>query len=77
MPPFEPWVVLRGRRVDERLNDLLMDHLDVPVVGAIGDDRHVLADLAAGRPPGASGRGPVVDIADRLLVRLVRQLDVA
>ena len=54
-----------------------MDHLDVPVLGAVGDDRHVLADLAAGRPPGASGRGPVVDMADRLLLRLVSQLDAA
>jgi MinD-like ATPase involved in chromosome partitioning or flagellar assembly len=77
VPPFEPWVVLRGRRVDEKLNDLLMDHLDVPVVGAIGDDRHVLSDLAVGRPPGAGGRGPVVDMADRLLLRLVRELDAA
>lgn len=77
VPPFEPWVVLRGQRVDEYLHDLLMDHLDVPVLGAVGDDRHVLADLAAGRPPGASGRGPVVDMADRLLLRLVSQLDAA
>ena len=77
VPPLEPWVVLRGRRVDEQLHDLLMDHLDVPVVGAIGDDRQVLADLAAGRPPGAGGRGPVVDLADRLLLRLVTQLDAA
>jgi MinD-like ATPase involved in chromosome partitioning or flagellar assembly len=77
VPPIEPWVVLRGQRVDELLHDLLMDHLDVPVLGAVGDDRHVLADLGAGRPPGAGGRGPVVDMADRLLLRLVSQLDVA
>ena len=77
VPPLEPWVVLRGQRVDEQLQDLLMDHLDVPVVGAIGDDRQVHSDLAAGRPPGAGGRGPVVDLADRLLLRLVTQLDAA
>ncbi|WP_404391311.1 hypothetical protein [Humibacillus xanthopallidus] len=77
VPPLEPWVVLRGQRVDEQLQDLLMDHLDVPVVGAIGDDRQVLSDLAAGRPPGAGGRGPVVDLADRLLLRLVLQPDAA
>ncbi len=77
VPPLEPWVVLRGQRVDEQLHDLLMDHLDVPVVGAIGDDRQVISDLAAGRPPGAGGRGPVVEMADRLLLRLVAQLDAA
>jgi septum formation inhibitor-activating ATPase MinD len=77
VPPLEPWVVLRGGRVDEDLHDLLMDHLDVPVIGTVGDDRHVLSDLAAGRPPGARGRGPVVEMADRLLLRLVSQLDAA
>jgi MinD-like ATPase involved in chromosome partitioning or flagellar assembly len=77
VPPLEPWVVLRGGRVDEELHDLLMDYLDVPVIGAVGDDRHVVSDLAAGRPPGARGRGPVVEMADRLLLRLVSQLDAA
>jgi hypothetical protein len=77
VPPLEPWVVLRGQRVDEQLHDLLMDHLDVPVVGTLGDDRQVLSDLAAGRPPGAGGRGSVVELADRLLLRLVTQLDAA
>ena len=77
VPPIEPWVVLRGQRVDEQLQDLLMDHLDVPVVGAIGDDRQVVSDLAAGRPPGTGGRGPVVELADRLLLRLVLHLDAA
>ena len=77
VPPLEPWVVLRGGRVDDQLLDLLMDHLDVPVVGAVADDRHLLADLAAGRPPGARGRGSVVEMADRLLLRLMTQLDAA
>jgi septum formation inhibitor-activating ATPase MinD len=77
VPPVEPWVVLRGGRVDEQLHDLLMDHLDVPVIGTVGDDRHVLADLAAGLPPGARGRGWVVEMADRLLLRLVSQLEAA
>jgi MinD-like ATPase involved in chromosome partitioning or flagellar assembly len=77
VPPLEPWVVLRGGRVDEQLHDLLMDHLDVPVVGAVADDRHVRSDLSAGRPPGARGRGSVVEMADRLLLRLVSQLDAA
>jgi hypothetical protein len=49
----------------------------VPVLGAIGDDRQLISDLAAGRPPGAGGRGPVVEMADRLLLRLVAQLDAA
>jgi septum formation inhibitor-activating ATPase MinD len=77
VPPVEPWVVLRGGRVDEQLHDLLMDHLDVPVIGTVGDDRHVLADLAAGVPPGTRGRGSVVEMADRLLLRLVTQLEAA
>ncbi|MCU1538245.1 MAG: hypothetical protein JWP82_2596 [Humibacillus sp.] len=70
-PPIEPWLVLRGPRVDDELQDLLMDHLDVPVLGVVGDDRRLVADLAEGRAPGAGGRGPVVEMADRLLLRLV------
>ncbi|MEO7447103.1 MAG: hypothetical protein ABI336_02415 [Humibacillus sp.] len=70
-PPIEPWVVLRGTRVEDELQDLLMDHLDVPVLGVVGDDRRLVADIADGRPPGAGGRGPVVEMADRLLLRLV------
>ncbi len=70
-PPIEPWLVLRGPRVEDELQDLLMDHLDVPVLGVVGDDRRLLADLADGRAPGSGGRGPVVEMADRLLLRLV------
>ena len=77
VPPLEPWVVLRGGRVDEQLHDLLMDHLDVPVVGTVVDDRHLVADLAAGLPPGTRGRGSVVEMADRLLLRVVTQLEAA
>jgi MinD-like ATPase involved in chromosome partitioning or flagellar assembly len=70
-PPLEPWVVLRGVRVADELQDLIMDHLDVPVLGVVGDDRRLATDLAEGRAPGSGGRGPVVEMADRLLLRLV------
>ncbi len=69
--------MLRGHRVEEDLHDLVMDHLDVPVIGAVGDDRRLVADLTAGRAPGAAARGPVVEMADRLLLRLVSLLDAA
>lgn len=38
-----------------------------PVVGVIGDDRLLPADLAHGIPPGARGSGPVVRAADEVL----------
>jgi MinD-like ATPase involved in chromosome partitioning or flagellar assembly len=71
--PIEPWVVLRGRRVEADLEDLVMDDLDVPLVATIGDDRRLIADVAEGLPPGARGRGEVVRAADELLLRLTDQ----
>jgi MinD-like ATPase involved in chromosome partitioning or flagellar assembly len=72
-PVLEPWVVLRGARADAEVEDLVSDELDVPVVGFVRDDPRVLADAVDGTPPGLRGRGPVVDVADRLLLRLVAQ----
>lgn len=71
--PIEPWLVLRGRRVEPELADLVMDGLDVPLVAVIPDDRLMLADLSEGRPPGARARGSVVRAADAVLLRLARQ----
>ncbi|GAA3707547.1 hypothetical protein GCM10022399_25350 [Terrabacter ginsenosidimutans] len=71
--PIEPWVVLRGRRVEADLEDLVMDDLDVPLVATIGDDRRLIAEVAEGLPPGARGRGEVVRAADELLLRLTDQ----
>jgi MinD-like ATPase involved in chromosome partitioning or flagellar assembly len=71
--PIEPWVVLRGRRVEADLEDLVMDDLDVPLVATIGDDRRLIAEVAEGLPPGARGRGDVVRAADELLLRLTDQ----
>ena len=71
--PIEPWVVLRGRRVEPVLEDLVMDELDVPLAGVIGDDPGLVADVVDGLPPGARGRGEVVRVADDLLLRLMRQ----
>ncbi len=71
--PIEPWVVLRGDRVEPDLEDLVMDELDVPVVATVGDDRRLTAEVAEGLPPGARGRGEVVRAADELLLRLVDQ----
>lgn len=71
--PIEPWVVLRGQRVEADLQDLVMDDLDVPLVATVGDDRRLLAEVADGLPPGARGRGEVVRAADELLLRIVDQ----
>jgi secretion/DNA translocation related CpaE-like protein len=66
----EPWAVLRGPRDLEDVEELVRDHLDVSVLGRLGDDHRVAADLVDGVPPGVRGRGPVVEMADRVLLRL-------
>jgi MinD-like ATPase involved in chromosome partitioning or flagellar assembly len=71
--PIEPWVVMRGNRVEADLQDVVMDQLDVPLVATIPDDRRLVADVSEGLPPGARGRGAVVHAADALLLRLVEQ----
>jgi len=71
--PIEPWVVLRGNRVEPDLEDLVMDQLDVPLVATIGDDRRLVAEVSEGLPPGARGRGQVVRAADEVLLRLMEQ----
>lgn len=74
-PP--PWAVLRGPRDVEDVEELVRDHLGVPVLGRLGDDHRMAADLIDGVPPGSRGRGPVVDVADRALVRLVAEPETA
>lgn len=71
--PIEPWVVLRGSRVEPDLQDLVMDELDVPLVATVGDDRRLATEVAEGLPPGVRGRGEVVRAADELLLRLTTQ----
>src|SRR6478609_273110 len=71
--PIEPWVVLRGARIEPDLGDLVMDGLDVPLVATVGDDRRLVSEVAEGLPPGARGRGEVVRAADELLLRLTGQ----
>jgi MinD-like ATPase involved in chromosome partitioning or flagellar assembly len=66
----DPWVVLRGPGAGE-VEDLVIDELDVDVVAAFADDHRVVGELAEGIPPGYRGRGPLVSVADRLLLRLV------
>lgn len=66
-----PWVVLRGQHVDDDVSDAVTDHLDVPVVTLCADDPRVVADVTSGAPPGARGRGPVVEAADTILLRLL------
>jgi MinD-like ATPase involved in chromosome partitioning or flagellar assembly len=66
----DPWVVLRGRGAGE-LEDIIIDELDVEVVGVLGEDGKLAGEVAEGVPPGHRGRGPVVALADRLLLRLV------
>ncbi len=70
---LEPWVVLRGARNDADLEDVVMDELDVPVVDFLRDDPRCVDDLVRGTAPGVRGRGPVTEVADRLLLRLVGQ----
>ncbi|WP_323097610.1 pilus assembly protein FlpE [Intrasporangium sp. YIM S08009] len=77
VPPIEPWVVLRGARVEPELEDLVTDELDVAVVAAVGDDRRVVTEIADGLPPGVRGRGPLVRAADELLLRLVSASEAA
>lgn len=67
----QPWAVLRGPRDVEDVEELVRDHLDLPVLARLGDDHRMAAGLIDGVPPGARARGPVVDVADRALVRLV------
>jgi len=71
--PIEPWVVLRGQRVEADLEDLVMDELDVPLIATVRDDRRTVAEASEGLPPGARGRGEVVQAADELLLRLTDQ----
>lgn len=66
----DPWVALRGRGAGE-LEDIIIDELDVEVVGVLGEDGRLAGEVADGVPPGHRGRGPLVSLADRLLLRLV------
>jgi hypothetical protein len=77
VPPLEPWLVLRGARVEPELEDLVTDELDVPVVAAVGDDRRLVAEVADGLPPGVRGRGALVRAADEILLRLVSASEAA
>jgi hypothetical protein len=66
----DPWVVLRGPGAGE-VEDLVIDELDVEVVATFADDNRIVGEVAEGIPPGYRGRGPLVSVADRLLLRLV------
>ncbi|WP_347354843.1 hypothetical protein [Intrasporangium sp.] len=65
----DPWAVLRGPGAGE-LEDVVIDELDVEVVGSLGEDGKLAGEMADGIPPGHRGRGPLVALADRLLLRL-------
>jgi hypothetical protein len=67
----DPWVVLRGPGAGE-VEDLVSDELDVEVVATFSDDHRIVAEVAEGIPPGYRGRGPLVSVADGLLLRLVK-----
>jgi hypothetical protein len=70
-PRCEPWIVLRGKRIEDDVADAVTDHLDAPIVATVGDDLRLVSDATSGVAPGSRGRGPVVDAADELLLRLV------
>ena len=70
-PRCEPWIVLRGRRIEDDVADAVSDHLDAPIVATVADDLRLVSDAMRGVAPGSRGRGSVVDAADELLLRLV------
>ena len=57
-PRCEPWIVLRGRRIEDDVADAVSDHLDTPIVATVGDDLRVVSDATSGVAPGSRGRGP-------------------
>lgn len=67
----EPVACLRGSRAAAGLSPLVEAELRLPVLGLLGDDRSVAADLVHGVVPGARGRGTVADVADACLARLL------
>ncbi|WP_353357136.1 hypothetical protein [Intrasporangium sp. DVR] len=69
--PCEPWVVLRGARIEDDVADAVCDHLDIPVVARVRDDLRLVGDVTCGVAPGTRGRGAAVEAADELLLRLV------
>ena len=70
-PGPQTWLALRGADVSEDLADVVIDHLDLPLSGIVGDEQRVVSDVQRGIVPGARGRGALVDVADDLLLRLV------
>lgn len=68
----ESWVVLRDNPGDD-LADLIADELDLPVVAVLRRDGQVAHEVTRGVPPGVRARGPVVAVADRLLLRLAER----
>ncbi len=67
----EVFVCLRGARESGELQGLVADSVDLPVVGWLGEDSRIGADLLHGIAPGTRSRGPMVELADRILVRAV------
>ncbi len=67
----EVFVCLRGARESGELQGLVADSVDLPVVGWLGEDSRIGADLLHGIAPGARSRGPMVELADRILARAV------
>ncbi|MFZ1286555.1 MAG: hypothetical protein WAR57_05910 [Candidatus Phosphoribacter sp.] len=59
-------IVLRGPARGLSLKADIERALDVPVIAQVRDDPSVSRDLSRGRPPG-SRRGPVAEVADRML----------
>lgn len=73
--PAQTWLVLRGTRVEAALEDAVVDHLDLSLAGVVRDEPRVAVDAERGAPPGARGRGSLVEVADALLLQvLTREL---
>lgn len=57
--------------------DEVADALDLPLLGPLRDDPGVAADVLHGVAPGSRGRGPLVELSDRVLVEALVQSRVA
>lgn len=68
---LEPWVVGRTERGSAELIQLVCDELQVPLVATLGQDRRVASDALDGIAPGLRGRGPLVEVADELVHRVL------
>lgn len=64
-------IVTRAPRVDARLSAALAEHVGLPLLGQLRDDRSVAAAAARGVMPGQRRRGPLARLADSLVAAIM------